>query len=165
MRVLGVDPGSRYTGYGIVERSDGRLRHVASGRINASRGDSFADRLDIIYRGLTKVLQDFDCEVAAVEGLFTARNAMSSIKLGHARGVALLVLQHSEMVISEYAPAKVKKTVAGNGRASKDDVQMIVKRLLGVRGDLSSDASDALAIAICHCHSLDFKDRLQPSRS
>lgn len=165
MRVLGIDPGSRFTGYGIVERRDGRLRHVASGRINASRGDSFADRLDIIYKGLSSVLEDYDCEVAAVEGLFTARNAMSSIKLGHARGVALLVLQHCDMTISEYAPAKVKKTVAGNGRASKEDVQLIVKRLLGVNGDLSSDASDALAIAICHCHSLDFHDRLQPSHS
>jgi crossover junction endodeoxyribonuclease RuvC len=165
MRVLGVDPGSRYTGYGIVERRDGRLRHIASGRVNASRGDSFADRLDIIYRGLSQVLEQYDCDAAAVEGLFTARNAMSSIKLGHARGVALLVLQHSELSIAEYAPAKIKKTVAGTGRATKDDLQMIVKRLLGVSGDMSSDASDALAIAICHCHSLDFQDRLQTSAS
>ena len=165
MRVLGVDPGSQYTGYGIVERADGKLRHIASGRINASRGDSFADRLELIYQGLSRVLEEFECNVAAVEGLFTARNAMSTIKLGHARGVALLVLQHSDLVISEYAPAKVKKTVTGNGRASKDVVQMVVKRLLGVNGALTSDASDALAIAICHCHCLDFEDRLQPARS
>lgn len=163
MRVLGIDPGSRYTGYGIVERLDGKVAHVASGRINASRGDEFVDRLDIIYQGLKDVIDEYPCDVAAVEGIFTARNVMSTIKLGHARGVALLVLKHAELNPAEYAPAKVKLAVAGSGRARKEDVQLMVKRLLKIRGDLTQDASDALAVAICHCHSLDFHRRLEPS--
>ncbi len=163
MRVLGLDPGSRFTGYGIVERVDGKLRHVASGRINASRGEQFADRLDIIYRGLNDVLAEHACDFAAVEGIFTARNAMSTIKLGHARGVALLVLKHAELEFGEYAPATIKLAVAGNGRADKDAVQSMVCRLLGLRGELSEDAADALAVAITHCQSMDVARRLEPS--
>lgn len=163
MRVLGLDPGSRYTGYGIIEQIDGTLKHVASGRINASKGEDFADRLDIIYQGITDVLTEHPCDEAAIEGIFTARNAMSTIKLGHARGVALLVFKHAGLEFGEYSPATVKQTVAGHGRADKDMVQAMVMRLLGVRGQLSSDASDALAIAITHCQALDVERRLQPS--
>lgn len=164
MRVLGLDPGSRFTGYGIIERVDGTTyRHIASGRINASRGEQFADRLDIIYQGLTDVIAEYPCDQAAVESLFTARNAMSTIKLGHARGVALLVLKHASLDFGEYSPATIKKTIAGNGRADKESVRTMVTRLLGVRGQLSLDASDALAIAITHCQSLDVARRLQPS--
>lgn len=163
MRVLGLDPGSRYTGYGIIERLDGHLRHIASGRINASRGEEFADRLDIIYQGLRDVLAEHPCDEAAVESLFTARNAMSTIKLGHARGVALLVLKHADLEFGEYAPATVKLAVAGHGRADKEAVRSMVMRLLGLRGELSDDASDALAIAITHCQTLDVERRLEPS--
>lgn len=165
MRVLGLDPGSRYTGYGIVERSGGRLLHVASGRVNATRGEDFGHRLEIIYEGLTEILSTHPCDVAAVETLFTARNALSTIKLGHARGVTLLALRHHELDVSEYAPASVKQAVAGHGRATKDDITLMVKRLLGLRGDLSADAADALAIAICHCQMLDFERRLEPGVS
>lgn len=165
MRILGLDPGSRYTGYGIIERSDGRLRHVTSGRINASRGETFAARLELIYSGLNELLVEHPCDAAAVESLFTARNALSTIKLGHARGVALLAARHARLEISEYPPATIKQTVAGHGRATKDVVQEMVKRLLGIRGDMSSDASDALGVAICHAHSLDFTRRLEPSIS
>lgn len=163
MRVLGLDPGSRFTGYGIIERVDGKLRHVASGRINASKGDEFADRLDIIYQGLTDVIGEYPCDAAAVESIFTARNAMSTIKLGHARGVALLVLKHADLAFGEYAPATVKLAVAGSGRADKEAVRSMVCRLLGLRGELSDDASDALAIAITHCQSMDVARRLEPS--
>ncbi len=161
MHILGLDPGSRYTGYGIIERTGGRLRHVASGRINATRGEDFSHRLDLIYQGLTEVLEEHPCDQAAVESLFTARNAMSTIKLGHARGVALLVLRHYDLEMSEYAPAQVKMSVAGHGRAKKEDVQAMVKRVLGVKGKISWDASDALAVAICHAQASDFNRRLE----
>lgn len=161
MRILGIDPGSRYTGYGIVEKHGNRLRHVASGRINATKGDAFMDRLEIIYDGLCSVLDEWKCEAAAIESIFTARNAMSSLKLGHARGVALLAAKkHAGVPVAEYAPAQVKLAVAGSGRARKDDVRMMVTRTLGITGQLSEDASDALAVAICHAHCLDFERRL-----
>lgn len=163
MRILGIDPGSRFTGYGIIERADGRLRHVASGRINASCVDDFAARLDVIYRGLCDVLQEHPCEAAAIESLFTARNALSTIKLGHARGVALLALQHNALAYGEYPPATIKLAVTGSGRADKETVQLMVARLLGLRGEISSDAADALAIAITHAQSLDVARRLEPS--
>ena len=160
MRIIGVDPGSRYTGFGIVERVEGKLRHVASGRINASSGEDFATRLQTIYEGLTEVVTDHPCDGAAIESLFTARNAMSTIKLGHARGVALLVLKHAELPFGEYTPATIKKTVTGHGRAEKDVVREMVCRLLGLRGELSHDAADALAIAITHCQTSVVTDRL-----
>lgn len=161
MRVLGLDPGSRYTGYGIIERVDGTLRHVASGRINATRGEDFASRLDIIYQGLLDVLAQHTCDQAAIESIFTARNALSTIKLGHARGVALLALRHHDITFAEYAPAAIKQCVTGHGRADKDAVQVMVCRMLGLRGDLSSDAADALAIAITHVQSMDVASRLR----
>lgn len=154
MRVIGLDPGSRFTGYGIVEKSDGRLLHIASGRINATKGADFSDRLEILYRGLMQILERYPCQHAAVESVFTAKNAMSTIKLGHARGVVLLAVRHHDLDVDEYAPARVKLSVAGHGRAAKEDVQMMVKRLLGIRGELSSDAADALAVAITHAHHL-----------
>ncbi len=150
MRIIGIDPGSRYTGYGVIQCEGQDLRHVASGRINATSGDTFAERLQIIYRGLLSVVDEFPADEAAVESIFTARNVRSTIKLGHARGVALLALVHAELPLSEYAPSLVKKNVVGKGRASKDQVQKMVQLRLNLRTTLSEDASDALAIAICH---------------
>ena len=138
------------------------LRHVASGRINASKGDDFADRLEIIYEGLNEVLESYPCDEGAIESLFTARNAMSTIKLGHARGVALLAMKHHSLGFGEYPPATIKLAVAGHGRAEKDAVQSMVCRILGLKGDLSSDASDALAVAITHIQQIDVTRRLQP---
>ena len=161
MYILGLDPGSRYTGYGIVEKRGNRLRHVTSGRINATRGEGFVERLEIIYDGLCSILDEWTCDQAAIESIFTARNAMSSLKLGHARGVALLAARkHAGVPLAEYAPAQVKLAVAGSGRARKDTVRLMVTRTLGVSGELSEDASDALAVAICHAHCLDFERRL-----
>ncbi|MFU8804608.1 MAG: crossover junction endodeoxyribonuclease RuvC, partial [Bradymonadaceae bacterium] len=115
MLVIGIDPGSRFTGYGIVRKTGQQLEHVASGRVNASaKNKEFIERLDIIYQGLVHVLEEFTPDQAAVESIFTARNAMSSLKLGHARGVALLALRHHELALNEYAPAMVKQTVAGH---------------------------------------------------
>lgn len=161
MYVIGLDPGSRYTGYGIVKKNGQDLQHVTSGRINAVKAGEFADRLEVIYDALSDILSEFPCAAAAMESIFTGRNAMSSLKLGHARGVSLLALRHAELDVSEYAPAKVKQAVAGSGRARKEDVARMVKLVLEIPdAKLSEDASDALAVAICHCQMLDFERRL-----
>jgi crossover junction endodeoxyribonuclease RuvC len=164
MRVLGIDPGSRYTGYGIVESDGGgrrSFRHVASGRINATSADSFEARLPLIYDGVVQVIDKFDPTEAALEGLFTAFNAQSTIKLGHARGVAVLAIRHADLELESYPPARVKKTVAGHGRAEKHQVAEMVKMSLEISGDLAEDAADALAVALCHCHTADFDRRVQ----
>lgn len=161
MLVLGIDPGSRYTGYGLVEKDGRHLHFVAAGRINAASAGELPDRLPVIYDGMTELLDEFDPVEAAVESIFFAKNAMSSLKLGHARGVALLTLAHANLPLYEYPPATVKQTVAGHGRASKDDIQRMVKMTLRLEGDLAEDAADALAVAICHCESRNFADRLQ----
>ena len=162
-RVIGIDPGSRYTGYGIVEFRGPHCRHIASGRINASKGEDFSDRLNLIYSGLRQVLDEFPCSFAAAETVFVGKNVMSTIKLGQARGVALLALNQANLPLSEYAPTEVKQAVTGRGRAVKDEVQIMVRRILGIppESKISEDASDALAIAICHGHTLKFEQRLE----
>lgn len=160
MQIIGIDPGSRYTGYGIVEKNGQDVTHLASGRINATAGESFAHRLEIIYEGLDGLLCDFEPDVAAVETVFTAYNAKSTIKLGQARGVALLALRHAELELHEYAPAEVKKNTTGRGRATKDQVIEMVKLRLDLDADLAEDAADALAVAICHGQAAGFKRRL-----
>lgn len=162
MRIIGVDPGSRYTGYGIIHKSGSELSHVASGRIHAANAETFVERLDIIYSGLVTILDEYECDQAAAESIFTHRNAMSSLKLGHARGVALLALTHAGLDVVEYAPAKVKKSVAGHGRASKDTMGLMVRRSLGIDvAKMTEDAADALAVAICHAGAVDFLKRLE----
>lgn len=160
MRILGLDPGSRYTGYGIVEKNGNTLTHICSGRINATKAKNFAQRLAVIHAGIFDVLTEYECDVAAVETVFAGKNINSTIKLGHARGVLLLATAQFELELFEYAPAKVKQILTGNGRAPKDDVAHFTKRLLGIQADLAEDASDALAVAICHCHLESVKSRL-----
>ncbi len=160
MRIVGIDPGSRYTGYGIVEKHGQHYEHVASGRINATSGDSFAHRLQIIYRGLQDVLAEWPVDAASIETIFTAHNVRSTIKLGQARGVALLALHHVELDIHEYSPAEVKKNVVGHGRATKQQIQRMVKMRLEFKGRLSEDAADALAIALCYGQVSDFEKSL-----
>lgn len=164
MRVIGIDPGSRFTGYGIIERHGQRLRHVASGRINATEGDDFADRLDLIYRGLCTILEEFPCESGAIESIFVARNVLSTLKLGQARGVAMLAAKHHGLRLSEFSPTEVKKAVTGKGRASKDSVTMMVKTHLRIEGAMSEDAGDALAVAICQMNTMAFLNRLEGSK-
>lgn len=153
IRVIGIDPGSRYTGYGLIRARGHDCAYLGSGRINAASAETLPDRLAIIYEGLREVIDTYTPDTAAVESLFVARNAMSSLKLGHARGICLLALKHDDMPFFEYAPNRVKNTVAGYGRADKKAVKKMVKTRLEIEGKLSNDASDALAIAICHCYS------------
>lgn len=160
MRIVGIDPGSRYTGYGIIDTDGQDFEHVASGRINATSGDSFAHRLQIIYGGLQTVLDDYPVDAAAVETIFTAHNVRSTIKLGQARGVALLAIHHVDLDIHEYSPAEIKKNVAGHGRATKQQIKKMVEMRLDFRGRLSEDAADALAVALCYGQVAGFEQRL-----
>lgn len=163
MRILGIDPGSRFTGYGVIEKQGQKLVHIASGRINASSTDlSFGARLDTIYSGIIKIIDELEPTAAGVETPFAAKNIQSTIKLSQARGVALLALEHRQISPAEYSPAEIKNTVTGHGRASKASIDIMVKRLLNIDPDakISEDAADALAIAICHCQVLAFQQKL-----
>ena len=150
MKVIGIDPGSRVCGYGILESRDGDIEHVASGSIAPGQGLPLYQRLKIIYEDLIKVIGEHSPEAMSVEDIFFAKNAKSAIKLGEARGVALLAASNSGISVFEYPPTKVKLALTGSGRASKSDVQRMLSIILGVSGFKTQDASDALAIALCH---------------
>ena len=154
MRVFGIDPGSERTGYGCVETDGRRHRLIACGAIAAVTADSFPTRLARIHRELTERLIECRPDDVVVENLFYASNARSALKLGHARGVAILAAVEAGCRIVEYTPAEVKRAVVGYGRADKRQVQQMIKLLLGLdRLPAPHDAADALAVAICHAHS------------
>lgn len=152
MRILGIDPGSHATGYGVVERRDGRLRHVAHGTLRPPRGAPLAARLDYLYRAVGDVLREHEPEVAAVEQVFVALSPRSALVLGQARGAVLSALGAAGLGLSEYSAAQVKQAVAGSGRAGKREVQRMVRRLLELERAPGCDAADALAVAIRHAH-------------
>ncbi len=153
MLILGIDPGSNTTGYGFVESRPGRLRAVTYGTIVPPRGLAFLDRLPVIAAALSTLVSRMRPDGAAVEDLFHARNSRVAIQLGHVRGAALLPLLQAHIPIHEYQTRLVKKAVAGYGAAEKEQVRRMVRILLGLQGRaLALDASDALAVAICHAH-------------
>ena len=158
MRVLGIDTGSRVTGYGVIESDGADCVFVECGVIRVNPTDPLPARLKAIHLGVVKVILDFQPQVAAFEGLFHASNVQSALKLGHARGVCMHAAAVSDLSIFEYSPAEVKSAVTGYGRAEKPQVQQMVRALLrmGDRFD-PYDASDALAVAICHVHTYRFK--------
>lgn len=151
-RVLGIDPGSRVTGYGIIESDGVRSRHVGSGCIRTTSG-SFPDRLGEIFNGMRAVLNELQPDEVAIEQVFVARNAASALKLGQARGAAISAVVTLSLPVFEYTPAAVKQGLVGNGRAEKEQVQHMVRVILGLQGRLTLDQSDALAVALCHAHS------------
>jgi crossover junction endodeoxyribonuclease RuvC len=151
MRVLGIDPGLRTLGWGIIDSRNGRLSHVANGSIR-SDGDTLADRLLSLFVGLTAVISAWTPDVAAVEETFVNANAASTLKLGQARGVALLVPAQAGMAVGEYAPNAIKKAVVGAGHADKTQVGHMVRLMLPGCAPAGPDAADALAVAICHAH-------------
>ena len=147
MRILGIDPGLRCTGWGVIDFNQGRLQHIANGAIRPDPRASDADRLTAIYQGLSTVIADTDPDIAAIEEIFVAKSARSALRLGMARGVGILACGTAQVMISEIAARAVKKAVVGTGGASKEQVQKMVVRLLQVRAE-NADAADALAIAI-----------------
>lgn len=153
MRIFGIDPGSDRTGYGCIDADGSRYRVVLSGAIDTRARGTFPDKLLDIHRGLTTLLARARPDCVAIESLFHARNVRSALKLGHARGVAVLAAIEAGLPLVEYAPAEIKRAVVGYGRAEKQQVQAMVKLLLGLDAlPAPHDAADALAVAICHLH-------------
>ncbi len=158
MRIIGIDPGSRITGYGIIEKNGPRLGYITCGTIRTLQEKDFSRRLLVIFDGLAEVMARYQPEVAAVEDLFVAHNPRSALKLGQARGSAVVAAMKQGLLVYDYTPRMVKQAVAGYGQASKEQVQHMVQALLELSGAPSQDASDALAVAICHANHM---DRLQ----
>ena len=155
MKVFGIDPGSDRTGYGCVESDGSRHRLVVCGAISTRSCETFADKLLVIHRELAALIGEHAPAIVAVENLFHATNVRSALKLGHARGVAMLAAAQQGVPIAEYTPAEIKRAVVGYGRAEKHQVQEMVRLLLGLRSvPEPNDAADALAVAICHLHSV-----------
>ena len=152
VRILGLDPGSQRTGYAIVETQAGRIAYIVSGAIR-TRGESLTERLQEIFVGVESLTSEFRPDEVAIERVFMHRNADSALKLGQARGAALSATFAVRPRVFEYAPREVKLAVVGTGGAQKEQVQLMVKRLLNIAGPLAEDAADALAIAMCHAHS------------
>ncbi|HEX6306794.1 MAG TPA: crossover junction endodeoxyribonuclease RuvC [Longimicrobiales bacterium] len=153
MIVLGVDPGAATTGYGVVARAgDGAVSLIECGVVRTDPHTALASRLRQIYDGLGEVLARHRVDVMAVEGVFYAKNARTSIILGHARGAVLLAATLRELPVFEYAPAEIKNAVAGTGRATKEQIQFMVQRMLRLRTPPApADAADGVAVALCHC--------------
>lgn len=149
MRVLGIDPGTLKTGWGVVDKKGTRVTAVASGIIRGGKRPLPA-RLAIIHAGLTEVVREHAPEAVALEDIFFAKHANAALKLGHARGVAMLVAAQAELDLYEYPPALVKRTVAGKGSASKEQMGRLVMAILGLREAPGEDAADALAVALTH---------------
>jgi len=160
MRVLGIDPGSRTTGYGIIERIGSEIRHIDNGGIRPKPSLPFAKRLQIIFDELSKVIKVHNPDTVAIENVFVAKNVKSSLLLGHARGTAMVAASLANVEISEYTPSEVKKAVVGTGGASKEQIQKMVQVILGLPEIACEDASDALAVAICHCNCAAFQNRI-----
>jgi crossover junction endodeoxyribonuclease RuvC len=153
VRIFGIDPGSDRTGYGCVEAEGSRHRLVISGAIKTPALASFPEKLHVIHSSLAALIAECRPDCVAIENLFYATNARSALKLGHARGVAMLAAVEAGLPIAEYTPAEVKRAVVGYGRAEKLQVQQMVKLLLGLTVlPTPHDAADALAVAICHSH-------------
>jgi crossover junction endodeoxyribonuclease RuvC len=153
MRILGIDPGTRITGYGIIDVEGNRLRHVDNGIVKTRSSDPLPLRLKTIYDGLTVVLREFSPETVAIEQVFMAKNPKAALTLGHARGAAVIASVNLNLEVHEYSALQVKSAVVGYGHAEKQQVQHMVKALLNLPEVAQEDAADALAVAICHANS------------
>jgi crossover junction endodeoxyribonuclease RuvC len=150
--ILGIDPGLRHTGWGIIRQEDNRLSFIAAGRINPDAKLPMAERLKTLAAQLEAIIAAHKPDEAAIEETFMNNNAVSALKLGQARGAAMLTAAQAGLSVSEYAANKIKQTVTGYGHADKGQISAMIKILLPQSGSLSPDAADALAIAICHAH-------------
>jgi len=158
-RILGIDPGSRVTGYGIIDQQGQQLRYVASGCIRI-KGEALAERLGMIFTGVNEVIEEYLPEEMAVEQVFMNKNADSALKLGQARGAAICAGVTCTLPVDEYAAREIKQAVVGKGGATKEQVQHMVRVLLSLDRQPPSDAADALAVAICHGHIRETRSRV-----
>ena len=163
-RILGIDPGSRLTGYGIIEMQAGRAIWVGSGCIRI-KGDDLASRLRILVDGLADILDQHQPASVAVEQVFMHRNADSALKLGQARGAAISVVAGRRLPVHEYTPTQIKKAIVGKGNAAKAQVQHMVKAMLGLSHLPQEDAADALAVALCHAHTAQTLSRMTSNQA
>jgi crossover junction endodeoxyribonuclease RuvC len=157
MRVLGIDPGSRITGYGIVDQNGNKLVHVDNGAIFTDKAADFPGRLKKIFDGLSEVIAQYRPDEVAIENIFFSTNVQSALKLGQARGAAIVASVHAGLPVAEYSALQVKQAVVGRGKAEKGQVQKMLKALLGLPETAQADASDALAVAVCHINSYGLK--------
>ena len=161
MRILGIDPGSRATGYAVILEQAGRLHQIAAGVIRCGGGE-LAQRLARLDREMARIIEETRPDVAALESVFVARNPRAALLLGHARGVALAACGRAGLLAAEYAPTRVKLAVVGSGRADKRQVQFMVRQLLGLSRAPPEDAADALAVAVCHAHGVPPAEAVEP---
>ncbi|OQX53142.1 MAG: crossover junction endodeoxyribonuclease RuvC [Candidatus Omnitrophica bacterium 4484_213] len=152
MRILGIDPGTVITGFGVVEKKENKLRVIDYGIIKPKSRLSLVQRLKYIYKEINQIIKKNNLDILVIEDIFFHKNFRSAAKIGEARSVAILAAANQNLEVIEYLPTEIKQSVIGNGRASKVQVQNMVKRILGLSEIPFSDAADALAAAICHCH-------------
>jgi len=164
MRILGIDPGSRFTGFGIIEVNGDRAAIVSHGVIKAGSGE-FPERLGIIFAGLCDLISEFQPQQAAIETVFISHNAGSALKLGQARGAAMCAAISRGLAVFEYSPRSIKQAIVGRGGADKVQVQHMVGVLLQLTDKPSEDAADALAVALCHQHTQQTVERIQRMQS
>ena len=160
MKVLGIDPGSRLLGFGVVDKAGSKLSAQAYGTLRFNTKVEANERLLEIYLGVKKLIHEYKPEHVAIEKVFFAKNVVSALKLGQARGVAILAVAEASIPVFEYSPNEIKQATVGFGHADKEQVAKMVTRILGVKEFESTDASDALAIAICHLHTYTYTHRI-----
>ena len=159
MIILGIDPGSRTTGFGLIQSQKGQAQYLACGCIR-TQSDVLAERLQSIYQGITDLVQQYRPDTAAIESVFMHRNADSALKLGHARGAAMVACSNHSLSIAEYTARQIKQSVVGYGNADKSQVQHMVCQLLQLSGPIQADAADALAVALYHQYTQQGMQRL-----
>jgi len=161
MRILGIDPGLRITGFGLIEKKGASLSYVASGTVNTPSKADLPDRLKIILEGVSEIVRTYNPDYAAIEKVFVNVNPQSTLLLGQARGAAICALVSANLTVSEYTALQIKQAIVGHGKAQKKQVQDMVKRLLSLPAPPKSDAADALGVAICHANSFDALTAMQ----
>ncbi|NQY35435.1 MAG: crossover junction endodeoxyribonuclease RuvC [Alteromonadaceae bacterium] len=159
--ILGIDPGSRLTGYGVIKQEGRKFTYLGSGCIKAiNAGKDLAPRLQTIFAGISEIIIQFQPDLFAIEQVFMAKNPDSALKLGQARGAAIVAATNSGLDVAEYSARQIKQAVVGTGAADKSQVQHMVKSILKLEGTPQADAADALAVALCHAHSREFIEKL-----
>lgn len=157
MIILGIDPGTYYTGFGLIEKNGKNWAHVDNGLIAPPAKLSLPEKLEQIFNGLRQMIERHQPKEIALEDIFFAKNAKSALKLGHARGVAMLAAAHHQIPVFEYPPARIKQAITGFGQATKEQMQKMVKIHLKLKEVAEENANDALAVALCHCQTKRFQ--------
>ena len=164
MRILGIDPGSRITGFGVIEMNGSRPTYVASGCVRTGEGELPA-RIKVIFDSLCEIIETYQPTEVSIERVFMHRNPDSALKLGQARGAALCAVMTRNLIVNEYTPAEIKQAIAGRGNAAKEQIQHMIQALLQLPGTPQADAADALAVAMCHAHTGQTLRQIQGAQS